>query len=47
MFVINENCLNKKQIVDNDKRKDLKPFTYSGLNKLDKNIDNILNDNNE
>ena len=46
MFVINENCLNKKQIVDDDKLKDLKIYTYSGLNKLYKNIDNILNDNN-
>ena len=47
MFIINENYLNNKQITDDDKAKDLKTYTYSGLNKLDKNIDNILKLNNE
>jgi len=45
MFVLNENFLNKKQIIDNE-IKDSKTYIYSGLNKLEKNIDNILNVNN-
>lgn len=41
MFIINENCLDKKQCTNNEKEM----CVYMGLNKLEKNIDNILNTN--
>lgn len=43
MFIINENCLDKKQTTSDEP----KPYIYNGLNKLEKNIDNILKTNNE
>jgi len=42
MFIINETYLNKIQNITNEIN-DSKFYKYSGLNNLDKNIDNILN----